>query len=270
MIKDFDVAHLEIADHVAIFTLDHQSRRNAMGPAMVQALREALEIIVEPAHAVRCMLLTGAGRAFCSGGDMAETHRLTTALQSGGEKNTHYTLELHHHPVIRRLRDLPFPLITAINGPAIGMGLSYALLGDLILAAHSAYFQARFVKVGMSCDVGLSWNLPRRIGATRAQEMLLLGEKITAEQALNWGLINRVYADETFREESIVFAKSLAMGPTQALSRLRKLSMAGASNNFDEQLTLEEHYQTELGFTDDAAEGFRAFLEKRAPAFQGR
>jgi 2-(1,2-epoxy-1,2-dihydrophenyl)acetyl-CoA isomerase len=270
MNHDFGVARLEIEAGVATFTMDNPPRRNAMGPTMVNALRRAMDIVVEPSAGVRCLLLTGEGKVFCSGGDMAESRDIADAWDAGDSAaGSHYSLEMHHHPVIRRLRDLPFPFLTAVNGAAIGMGMSYALLGDLIFASRSAYFSARFVKVGMSPDAGMSWMLPRSIGNARAREMLMLGGKVSADEALSWGLINRVYDDEVFRQETRDFARTLAQGPTLALREIRHLSWQSWRATHDEQMAAEEAYQMALGRSEDAREGFTAFLEKRDPRFTG-
>jgi 2-(1,2-epoxy-1,2-dihydrophenyl)acetyl-CoA isomerase len=270
MHEDFGCARLDIADGVATFTMDNQARRNAMGPPMVAALRRALDIVAAPDAGARCLMLTGAGRVFCSGGDMAESQEITDARAAGDEgAGGHYTLEMHHNPVIRRLRDLPIPFVTAVNGAAVGMGMSYALLGDLIVAARSAYLVARFVKVGMSPDAGQSWMLPRIIGSIRAREMLMLGEKVSADEALDWGLVNRVHDDDTFRAEAHALARRLAHGPTLALRNIRRLSWHAWRNTHDEHLDMEEGMQVALGRSDDAREGFTAFLEKRDPIFRG-
>ncbi len=270
MIEDFGCARLEIEDAVAIFTMDNPARRNAMGPAMVSALRRALDRVAAPGAGARCLLLTGAGRVFCSGGDMAESQEIVQSRAAGNsDAGAHYTLEMLHHPVIRRLRDLPIPLLTAVNGAAVGMGLSYALLGDLIVLTRSAYLTARFVKVGMSPDAGQSWLLPRIVGTVRAREMLMLGEKISAEQALSWGLVNRVYPDDSFAAEARSLAHRLAHGPTLALRDIRKLSWQAWRNTHDEHLDMEERMQIALGHTHDGQEGINAFIEKRDPDFRG-
>jgi 2-(1,2-epoxy-1,2-dihydrophenyl)acetyl-CoA isomerase len=270
MRENFGCARLKIEEGVATFTMDNPARRNAMGPAMVAALRRALDIVAVPDSGARCLMLTGAGRVFCSGGDMTESQEITDARAAGDEAaGGHYTLEMHHNPVIRRLRDLPIPCVTAINGPAVGMGMSYALLGDLIVAARSAYLVARFVKVGMSPDAGQSWMLPRIVGNVRAREMLMLGEKVSADEALNWGLLNRVHDDDAFRAEAHALAHRLAHGPTLALRNIRRLSWQAWRNTHDEHLDMEEAMQVALASSHDAREGFAAFLEKRDPDFRG-
>jgi 2-(1,2-epoxy-1,2-dihydrophenyl)acetyl-CoA isomerase len=259
----------EISNAVATIRMDDQARRNALGPAMVAGLRQAVDTLADPALGVRAAILTGVGRAFSSGGDMAESDQIASARRQGENAGLHYTLESHHHPLLRRLRELPFPLVTAINGPAIGMGMSYALMGDLIVAARSAYFVAGFVKVGMTPDAGLSWNLPRLVGNARARQLMLLGDKLTAEQALAWGMINQVADDAALEAEAQALAARLAAGPPLALAGIRALSWQSWHHSHEEHIDAEERIQMRLGKTDDGAEGFKAFLEKRAPRFTG-
>ncbi len=259
-----------IEGQVATIRMDDQARRNAIGPAMLGGLRQAIDTLTEPALGVRAAILTGVGRAFSSGGDMAESDAIASARREGVNAGLHYTLESHHHPLLRRLRELPFPLITAINGPAIGMGMSYALMGDLIVAARSAYFVAGFVKVGVTPDAGLSWNLPRLVGSARARELMLLGDKLSAEQALAWGMINRVCDDASMLAEVQTLAARMAAGPPLALGAIRALSWQAWHNSYEEHIDAEERIQMKLGKSDDGAEGFKAFLEKRAPHFKGR
>lgn len=262
-----------IKDQIATIAFDNDARRNALGPRMLTALDEALDGAVKHRDEVRVLILTGMGRAFCSGGDMVEAAEIASANKVGGEAGkragSHYTLGSHHHPVLRKLRELPFPLITALNGPATGMGLGYALMGDLIVARRSAHLSARFVKVGMSPDAGASWLLPRLIGGARAREMLLLGDDVSAEKALAWGLINHVYDDDRFEAETRALATRLAEGPPLALSRIRQLCWDAWKNSHEEQIHSEEMRQKEMGLSEDALEGFTAFLEKRAPIFRG-
>jgi 2-(1,2-epoxy-1,2-dihydrophenyl)acetyl-CoA isomerase len=263
-----------IEDAIATIAFDNDARRNAMGPRMLAAFDAALDAAVKRRDEVRVLVLTGRGRAFCSGGDMAEAAEISNARRASGadgqNPGSHYTLGSHHHPVLRKLRELPFPIITALNGPAAGMGLGYALMGDLIVAKRSARLSARFVKVGMSPDAGASWLLPRLIGSARTREMLLLGDDVSAEQALAWGMINRVFDDGDFEAETQALAARLAAGPPLALNRVRQLCWDAWKNSHEEQIHNEEKRQQEMGLSQDALEGFTAFLEKRAPQFSGR
>lgn len=262
---------LTIDHQVATIQMDYPERRNAMGPEMIRALKEAIDEITDPTSKVRVAVLTGTGKVFSSGGDMAASNTIVEGLRAGDPRaGDHYTLETHHHPLLRRLRELPFPLITAVNGAAIGMGMGYALLGDLIVAKESGFFVAGFVRVGMTPDMGTSWMLPRLVGSARARELLILGDQLPARQAYDWGLINRVFADDTFWAETMELAQRVAAGPPLALSSIRKLIWDAWRNSHEEHIHQEDKMQLALGRTDDAQEGFQAFLEKRPPTFEGK
>jgi 2-(1,2-epoxy-1,2-dihydrophenyl)acetyl-CoA isomerase len=252
--------------NVLVLTLDDPDTLNAMDAPMAEEFREALQSAADPARGVRCVVITGAGRAFCSGGNLG--------MMGGGGKDSAgahgVSLSTHHHAYMKMLRDLPCPVITAVNGPAVGLGFAYALAGDLIVAARSAYFLAAFRNLGVTPDGGLSWTLPRLVGWARARELLLLGNRLPAAQALDWGLINRVYDDETFREDTVQLAREMAAGPTAALSRIRQLAWNSWEQGFDAQLDEEERLQLEAFATQDAREGVMAMLEKRKANFTGR
>jgi 2-(1,2-epoxy-1,2-dihydrophenyl)acetyl-CoA isomerase len=173
------------------------------------------------------------------------------------------------HPLVRRLRNLDVPLITAVNGPAAGAGMSLALLGDLILCARSAYFLQAFRRIGLVPDCGATWLLPRLVGRARAVELSLLGEKLPAATALAWGLVSRVYDDEALISETMKLARELAGGPTCALGLTRKLYWESEDNSFEEQIDLEQRLQRIAGSTKDFREGVQAFLEKRPAVFRG-
>ena len=172
-------------------------------------------------------------------------------------------------PFIRRLRDLPYPIVTAVNGPAAGAGMSLALLGDLILCARSAYFLQAFRRIGLVPDCGSTWLLPRLVGRARAIELSLLGERLPAETALAWGLVNRVFDDEALMGEAMRLARELAAGPTVALGMIRRLYWESQQNSFEQQLDLECRSQRLAGASDDFREGVKAFLEKRPANFAG-
>jgi len=173
------------------------------------------------------------------------------------------------HPFIRRLRDLPFPLVTAVNGAAAGAGMSVALFGDLILCARSAYFLQAFRRIGLVPDCGSTWLLPRLIGRARALELSLLGERLPAETALAWGLVNRVHDDEKLMDEALKLAHDLANGPTVALGFTRRLYWETLENSLEQQLDLECRSQRLAGATHDFREGVQAFLAKRPAKFVG-
>jgi 2-(1,2-epoxy-1,2-dihydrophenyl)acetyl-CoA isomerase len=241
---------LEFDGPVAILKLDHPEVMNAVSIDMLDGLGEALD---ELGDKVRCLVVTGAGRAFCT-----------------GKSNAGAALETAFHPFLRRLRNLHCPIVTSVNGPAAGAGMSFALMGDMILCARSAYFLQAFRRIGLVPDCGSTWLLPRLIGKARSVELSLMGERLPAEKALEWGLVNRVYDDAILMEETMKLAHELANGPTVALSLIRKLYWDSADNSFEDQLNLEFESQRTAGSTEDFKEGVTAFLEKRPAKFRGK
>src|SRR6201998_3321870 len=225
---------LDFDDSVAILKLDHQEVMNAVSTAMLGGLAEALDAIEEKRAEVRCVVLTGAGRAFCTGANLQGRNNAKP-----GKVNAGATLENGFHPFLRRLRNLHCPLVTAVNGPAAGAGMSFALMGDMILCARSSYFLQAFRRIGLVPDCGSTWLLPRLVGKARSGEIALMGERLPAEKALEWGLINRVYDDGALMGEAMKLAHELANGPTVALSLIRQLYWESPDNSFEEQLNLE-------------------------------
>lgn len=252
-------ARVTLAAHgkVALVTLNHPPTINALSSAMVAELNAALGAVAAGSH--RALVITGSGRGFCSGADMTE-------LPGWRDEGAGKVLERLYHPLFRTLRDFPMPIVTAINGPAVGIGMSLALMGDLILAARSAYFLLSFTRIGLVPDGGLTWLLPRAIGVTRAREMALLADPVPAGQALDWGLINRLLPDEDLRGEALSMAQRLADGPasmplTRALFQDREAHEA--------QLAREAAAQQRAGESADFKEGLAAFHVKRLPIFNG-
>jgi 2-(1,2-epoxy-1,2-dihydrophenyl)acetyl-CoA isomerase len=261
----FKHATLAFDRSVATLTLDHQEVMNAVSTDMLGGLGEALDEIADRKAEVRCLVITGAGRAFCTGANLQSRN-----MQKPGRSNAGAALETVFHPFLRRLRNLHCPIVTAVNGPAAGAGMSFALMGDLILCARSAYFLQAFRRIGLVPDCGSTWLLPRLIGKARAVELSLLGEKLAAEKALEWGLVNRVYDDAVLMTEAMKLAHELANGPTVALSLIRRLYWDSPENSFEQQLNGEFESQRAAGSTEDFREGLSAFLEKRPAKFQGR
>jgi 2-(1,2-epoxy-1,2-dihydrophenyl)acetyl-CoA isomerase len=256
---------LDIESPVAVLKLDHQEVMNAVSMDMLGGLAEALDTIDEKRDEVRCVVLTGAGRAFCTGANLQGRNAPT-----GKRNNAGAALETGFHPFLRKLRNLHCPLVTAVNGPAAGAGMSFALMGDMILAARSAYFLQAFRRIGLVPDCGSTWLLPRLVGKARSIELSLMGERLPAEKALEWGLINRVYDDAALMDEAMMLAHELANGPTVALSLIRQLYWESPDNSFEEQLNLEFESQRVAGAAEDFREGVTAFLEKRPAKFKGK
>jgi 2-(1,2-epoxy-1,2-dihydrophenyl)acetyl-CoA isomerase len=256
---------LDIDGPVAILRLNHPEVMNAVSMDMLGGLAEALDAVDELKSEVRCLVLTGAGRAFCTGANLQGRNQ-----QTPGKSNAGAALETGFHPFLRRLRNLHCPIVTAVNGPAAGAGMSFALMGDMILAARSAYFLQAFRRIGLVPDCGSTWLLPRLIGKARSIELSLMGDRLPAEKALEWGLINRVYDDGSLMDEALKLAHDLAGGPTVALSLIRKLYWDSPDNSFEDQLNLEFESQRRAGATEDFKEGVTAFLEKRPANFKGK
>jgi 2-(1,2-epoxy-1,2-dihydrophenyl)acetyl-CoA isomerase len=261
---EFERAKLDMDGPVGILTLNHPEVMNAVSSEMLGGLMKALEHVEDPKNGVRCLLMTGAGRGFCAGANLQPRGE-----GSGGSRDAGLALETHYHPFLRRLRELPIPFVTAVNGAAAGVGMSFALMGDLVLCARSAYFLQAFRRIGLVPDGGSTWILPRLVGKARAMELSLLGERLPAEKALEWGLVNRVFEDADLFGKAKELALDLANGPTLALSLIRRLYWESADNTYEEQLNLERQMQRKAGNSADSREGVRAFLEKRPAKFKG-
>jgi 2-(1,2-epoxy-1,2-dihydrophenyl)acetyl-CoA isomerase len=256
---------LDIDGPVAILKLDHPEVMNAVSMDMLGGLGEALDAVDDRRSEVRCLIMTGAGRAFCAGANLQGRDN-----QKPGRSNAGATLETGYHPFLRRLRNLHCPIVTSVNGAAAGAGMSFALMGDMILCARSAYFLQAFRRIGLVPDCGSTWLLPRLVGKARSVELSLMGERLPAEKALEWGLVNRVYDDAALMDETMKLARELANGPTIALSLIRRLYWESPDNSFEDQLDLEQQMQRMAGAAEDFKEGVTAFLEKRPAKFKGK
>lgn len=245
---------------VAVLTLNHPEVLNAIGAQMLEELLAAAREIAAAGTAVRCLLLTGEGRAFCSGANLTDRGVRTSA----GE-----TLRTQYHPLFCALRDLEMPMVTAVHGAAAGVGMSFALMGDIVCASRDAYFLQAFAKVGLVPDGGATFLLPRLIGWGRAVELSMLAERLPAETAHAWGLVNRLYDDrDALMAGATEIARRLADGP-RALAFIRRLYWETWHNAYEQQLDLEARLQDAAGRTRDFREGVMAFLEKRPPQFTG-
>jgi 2-(1,2-epoxy-1,2-dihydrophenyl)acetyl-CoA isomerase len=217
---------------------------------------------------VRAIVITGAGRAFSSGADLKDVSGGETT--EGGRPDVYRTLTERYHPIMERIRQVPKPVVAAVNGPAVGIGCSLALCCDLILAAESAYFMLAFVNIGLVPDGGSSLFVPTRVGIARASELMMLGERLPASRALEWGLINRVVADADLQAESAALAARLAAGPTRSYAGTKRELNSWLFERMGEQLELEARIQQEMAESEDFLEGAMAFVEKRPARFAGR
>ena len=247
-----------------VVTLNRPARLNAVTEELHRALRAAVEE-AEGDDSCGALLITGAGRAFCSGADL--TNRLPG---SGPPRDLGASLDTFFNPLVRKLRALPFPVVAAVNGTAAGAGASLALHCDIVLAARSARFIQAFAKIGLVPDAGGTWLLPRLVGAARARALALTAEPLAAETAAQWGLIWKAVDDDRLMAEAEALCAKFAAGPRLGLSLIKRALDAAEGNDLDAQLDLERDLQREAGFHPDYAEGVRAFLDKRAPNFSGR
>src|SRR3982074_2495155 len=257
---------LEFDGPVAVLKLDHQEVMNAVSIDMLGGLSEALDAIDDRKAEVRCLVISGTGRAFCAGANLQGRGD----AKPGARSNAGAALETAYHPFLRRLRNLHCPIVTSVNGAAAGAGMSFALMGDMILCARSSYFLQAFRRIGLVPDCGSTWLLPRMIGKARSVELSLMGERLPAEKALEWGLVNRVYDDAALMEETLKLAHELANGPTIALSLIRRLYWESPDNSFEDQLNLEFESQRIAGAAEDLKEGGTEVREKRPANTKGR
>jgi len=261
----FETILLDVTDTVATITLNRPERLNSMPPAMADDIRAALDHL--PGLGARALLITGEGRGFCSGADLAGDRSGASAVSGGARSRK--ALRNHYNPMLLALAGLDIPVVTAVNGPAAGVGCSFALSGDFAIAGTSAYFLQAFVNIGLVPDGGSSWLLPRLIGLPRAMQMMMLGERISAAQAAEWGLIYKVVDDAALMDEARALALRLAKGPTIALGALRRVVRAGLTQDFAVTLDAEAGGQFIAGNSSDSVEGVMAFLQKRSANFTG-
>jgi 2-(1,2-epoxy-1,2-dihydrophenyl)acetyl-CoA isomerase len=249
---------------LAIITMSDPQTLNAIDNEMVSGLSEAF---ARAAREARAAVLTGEGRGFSSGANLSGGGPPPT--DASGRVDLGLSLEKTHNPFVTQLRDLPIPWVSAVNGAAAGVGCSYALLADIIVAAESAYFLQAFRRIGLVPDGGSTYLLPRMLTRAQAMEMMLLGEKLPAAKALEWGLINRVTPDAEVLSAAKAIGQELANGPTRALALIRKLGWASLDATWAEQLHNEREAQRETGRTQDFTEGVSAFFAKRKAQFKG-
>ena len=250
---------------VLSITLNRPEKLNAFNPDMHKLLRQAVERATADAQ-VRTVLLTGAGRGFCAGQDLSERD----VSPGAAPIDLAVSLGSNYNPLVRKMRELPKPIVCAVNGVAAGAGANLALACDLVLAARSASFIQSFSKIGLIPDSGGTYFLPRLVGSARAMGLALLADKLSAEEAERIGLIWKAVDDDQLIKEAKEIATRLADGPTKGYGLLKKALAASGGNSLDAQLDLERDLQREAGFSEDYREGVSAFKAKRKPAFKGK
>lgn len=255
---------LEFVDRVAVLKFNHPEVMNAVCVQMLADLNEAIGQIKARDSDVRCLLLTGEGRGFCAGANLNDD---AGKRRKGGAGSS---LRHAYHPILFELRGLDMPIVTAVNGAAAGVGMSFAMMGDIVCASRQAYFLQAFARIGLIPDGGATFLLPRLVGWGRAMELSLLAERLPADQAEDWGLVNRLYDDQdALMAGAMDVAQRLANGP-KSLSLIRKAYWKTWSNSFEQQLELESDLQDEARTSGDFKEGVSAFRHKRDAQFTGQ
>ncbi len=255
---------VETHGKVGLLKLNDPTKLNAISRTMYEEVQHALDDL---AQSVRALILMGTGRAFCSGAVLDD--RPDMAPSATADRDLGLVLETHTNPLMSKLRNLPIPWISAVRGAAAGVGASFALAADMVIAADNAYFLEAFARVGLVPDGGATHLLVRAVGRVRAMEMMLLAERLPAAKALEWGLVNRVVPDAALEEEAFKLASTLADGPVVTLGLIRKAVWAALDSNWEDVLQTERRMQLIAGRTQDSEEGIAAFNEKRPPTFKG-
>ena len=255
---------LKIEKGLAVLTFDRPDRLNSFNTEMHGEVKQAFTQIKND-ESIRCLLITGNGRGFCAGQDLSDR-----AVSVGDEApDLSVSMEKNYNPLIRNITGLAMPVICAVNGVAAGAGANIALACDLVLAARSASFIQSFNKLGLVPDSGGTWILPKLVGHAKAARLCLLGEKVSAEEALEMGMICQVCEDDTLLTEALELGAQLAIAPTKGLGLIKRALQASHNNTLDQQLDLERDLQGIAGRSDDYREGVAAFMAKRDPHYKG-
>ncbi len=249
---------------LATLTLNAPDKLNAVSRKMIAEIKTCWEELAADTS-VRAVLLTGAGRGFCAGADLADPDRGASATADSGA-----ALDKYFNPVIRLMRSIPKPVVSAVNGVAAGVGMSFALASDIAIAGKSASFLQAFARIGLLPDGGSTWFLPRLVGDQRARALAMLAPQIPAEKAKEWGLIWDVVEDAELMATATALARRLADGPTLSLARIKEALNKASGNDLAAQLDVERDFQRELGRSEDFKEGVQAFLAKRKANFKGK
>lgn len=260
-------ARLEIEGPLATFWFSDPDKLNALNPGMVEALYAALIEVAKPRRRIRCLMITGEGRAFSAGANLSSG--AAKAERTRAEPPVIQSVAGTFHPLVRRLRDLEIPVVAAINGPCVGFGFAIALLADYIIASEKAFFLVPFASLASCTDSGITWLLPRAIGTPRARAMIMRAERLYAEKAFDWGLVNEMTSEETFRDAARAVALDYATGPTIALGIMRQLFQTGAEQTLDQHLEAEVRGVARTARTKDNTIAIGNFGKKTKPEFIG-
>jgi 2-(1,2-epoxy-1,2-dihydrophenyl)acetyl-CoA isomerase len=262
---NLETVKFEVIENVAVLTLNRPEALNALSLQLVKDLREALRGTAETG--ARAAILTGAGRAFCAGGDLREMQQIA---EQTGNTSAFFEEPLENlHSCIQTIRETQLPFVAAVNGVCAGAGTNFALACDIVFAGESATFNEGFVKIGLTPDCGGTYFLPRLIGEKQAAALLMTGDAINATEAQSIGMINRVFPDSELMNEALKFANKVAQMPTAAIGRIKQMLSVTFSNSLAAQLELEHQSQIKSGQSNDFKEGVASFFEKRAPKFKG-
>jgi 2-(1,2-epoxy-1,2-dihydrophenyl)acetyl-CoA isomerase len=266
---DYENILVETKDGVATLTLNRPQSLNSLNKGLIDDIRTALRALAKD-DGVNVLVITGAGRGFCAGADLSNAGFNDDVQRSVGEGISH-SMEIGYNPLVRDLAGFPKPVVVAVNGVAAGGGVGLALSGDIVIASHSSYFVQVFgPRLGLVPDMGCTWFFPQLLGRARSRALAMLGDRLPADKAAEWGLIWASVPDDTLIPEADALARRLAKGPVRAFREIKRVLDQAAFNTLDEQLELERRVQHGLGDTEDFREGVTAFLTKREPQFKGK